>query len=98
VTPGADPDPATIAYLAALYELERDPEHDQAALFVGPYSAFVMIGALQLATRHPEMSPTHRRFLAEIIDQLRPLFAGTPGEALIRLGDDPAHDAKARHN
>lgn len=90
--PGAEPDREAIAYLARLYEIERDPDHERAVLFIGPYSAFVMIGALQLATRHPDMSPTHRQFLAEVIDQLRPLFTGTPGEPLIRLGDDPAND------
>jgi len=86
------PDPAAIEYLARLYEIERDPDHERAVLFIGPYSAFVMIGTLQLATRHPGLSPTHLELLAEIIDQLRPLFTGTPGEALIRLGDDPAND------
>lgn len=83
---------AAVAYLAELYEIERAAGYIPAVLCVGPYSAFLIISGLQLATRHPGMSPSQRAFLADIIDQLRPMFAGTPGEALIRLGDDAAND------
>ena len=94
ISPGAEA--AAVAYLADLYEIEQTPGYIPAVLCLGPYSAFLVISGLQLATRHPGMSPTQRGWLADIIDQLRPLFAGTPGEALIDLGDDPAFDVKAR--
>ena len=83
---------AAVAYLADLYEIEGTAAYAPAVLCLGPYSAFLVISGLQLAARHPGISPAQRGYLADIIDQLRPLFAGTPGEALIRLGDDPAND------
>lgn len=81
-----------VEYLKSLYEIEQDPSHEQAVIYLGPWSGFVMIGALQLATRHPDMSGTQRELITSIIDQLRPMFDGTPGEQLLRLGDDPAAD------
>ena len=90
ISPAAEA--AAVAYLADLYEIERDADYVPAVLCLGPYSAFLIVSGLQLATRHPGMSPAQRRFITDIIDQLRPLFAGTPGEALIRLGDDPEFD------
>jgi hypothetical protein len=84
------PDAETVAYLKQLHDLEAAGERTTLAL--GPWTAFVMIGALQLATRHPQMTPDHRALIGQVIDGLRPWFDGTPGEALLRLGDDPAYD------
>jgi hypothetical protein len=81
-----------VEYIKSLYDLEQDPACLKAAVNLGPWSAFVMIGALQLATRHPEMSETQRELIQSIIDQLRPLFTGTDGEQLLQLGNDPAYD------
>lgn len=73
-----------------LWNLEAAGE--RTTLTIGPFSAITMIGALQLAMRHPEMSTFQRGILAEFIDQMRPMFAGTSGEEIIRRGDDPAFD------
>lgn len=81
-----------IEYIKNLALLEQEPDHQKAVIHLGPWSAFILVGALQLATRHPEMSPGQRELIGQIIDQLRPLFAGTSGEQLLRLGDDPAKD------
>ena len=91
----AEAEAAGVAYLAELYEIEQAPGYNPVVLCLGPYSAFLMISALQLVTRHPQISDAQRLFLGEIIDQLRPIFAGTPGAAIIRLGDDPAFDVKS---
>jgi hypothetical protein len=79
-------------YMKQLWNLEAGGE--RTTLAIGPYSAITLIGGLQLAMRHPEMGHGTRDVLAEFIDQLRPLFAGTPGEELIRRGDDAAFDGK----
>lgn len=81
-----------IEYVKQLYELEKLPHHATATITFGPFTAFSMIGALQLALRHPEFSTTQAALVNSIIDQLRPLFANTPGEQLLKLGDNPAYD------
>lgn len=83
---------AAVAYIAELYEIELAADYVPAVLCIGPYSAFILISALHLAARHPQLAQSQRATLARIVDQLRPMFEGTPGEALIRLGDDPAND------
>lgn len=81
-----------VDYVATLARLEQDPGHRKATITMGPFTAFTLIGALQLATRHPEFSPQQTGLINEVIGQLRPLFAGTPGEVLLGLGDEPAFD------
>lgn len=87
------PDPDTLAYVAGLVQLERAGE--RAPLVVGPYTAFTLVGAIQLATRHPGLSDYMTRLLTEFGDQIiRGYFAGTPGEALLLAGWDPSHDVE----
>jgi hypothetical protein len=81
-----------LAYLMRLADLEEQQPDERATITVGPFTAFTLIGALQLAMRHPGFSPVQTDLVGQVIDQLRPLFAGTPGEQLLRLGDDPAFD------
>jgi hypothetical protein len=81
-----------IAYIAELYRIEATPDHERAVVFMGPATAFVAIGAWQLAMRHPDFSDAHRQLVGGLIDQLRPLFAGSPGEVLLGLGDCPEAD------
>lgn len=78
------------AYLRNLHELEQAGERTSIA--IGPFSAIVVIGALQLATRHPSMSEDHRELIGQVVDQMRPLFAGTIGEQIIDGGNDPEQD------
>jgi hypothetical protein len=79
-----------LEWMAQLAQAERDGE--RTTLVLGPLSAFTLIAALQLATRHPQLSPGQYAMICEFIDQVRPWFTGTPGEALIDAGADPAAD------
>lgn len=88
------PDAEAVAYLKHLYDLEEGGE--RTTLVIGPWTAFVLIGGLQLATRHPGMSPTQKATLDDFIAQAATWFTGTPGEALIRAGNDPGQDAPTR--
>lgn len=75
-----------VAYMGRLRELEAGGARSQVAF--GPYTALTVIGALQLATRHPAMFPSQRAEIHSVIDQFRPWFVGTPGEQLIDMGND----------
>jgi hypothetical protein len=79
-------------YVKQLAILEQDPGHEKATIRMGPFTAFTVIGALQLATRHPEFSPAQAKLIGEVIGQFGPLFKGTPGEMLLGLGGEPAFD------
>lgn len=79
-----------LEYMLDLHQRELAGERGDFS--IGPYAAMVMIGALQMATRHPEMTETSRNVLLSIVDQYRPWFAGTLGERLIDLGNDPTQD------
>lgn len=81
-----------VAYIAGLAEAERDGTAEKTDIRIGPYAAFVLIAGLQLAMRHPDMSEAQLDVLRQIIDQMASLFAGTPGEQLLALGNDPASD------
>lgn len=77
---------AFVEYMKTLVELENDPTAAKATLVCGPYTAMMLIGALQLTTRHPEMSPSMRSIIRSAVDQLKPLFIGTPGRRSSRGG------------
>lgn len=81
-----------VEYIKRLFELENDPDSQKAVITMGPFTAFSLIGGLQLAMRHPDFSPVQADLMNRLIDQFRPLFRGTPGEQLLELGDDPAYD------
>lgn len=78
------------AYITNLHELEVAGE--RAPISMGPFTAIIVIGALQLATRHPTMPDHQKAAIASVIDQFRPWFAGTMGEQIIDMGNDPALD------
>ena len=82
----------TIEYLKQLMELETEGERTQ--ISIGPYTAFLTISALQLAGRHPAMHGTGVAAIRRMVDQLMPLFAGTYGEQLIRMGEHPEFDVE----
>lgn len=79
-----------LAYMEVLHDAEASGARSEVVF--GPYTAMLIIGALQLATRHPGMTERQRTEITTIVDQFRPWFAGTPGEIIIDRGNDPGHD------
>jgi hypothetical protein len=79
-------------YIRSLYLLEREPDYQRAIIHLGPFTAFVLISALNLAMRHPDFSETQADLLRQVIDQLKPLFAGTLAEKILELGEHPEFD------
>jgi hypothetical protein len=79
-----------LAYMERLAEDEIAGVRQPIAF--GPYTAMVVIGALQLATRNPSMDDRMRALLSSVVEQFRPWFAGTLGEHLIDQGNDPERD------
>lgn len=79
-----------LAYMAEVHALEASGVRH--SIEVGPFTALITIGALQLATRHPQLDPDQRRLVLGVIEQFRPRFAGTLGEHIIDLGNDPSFD------
>lgn len=80
----------TADWVRSLIELEKSGE--RTTITLGPFSAFTLIGLLQLATRHPEMSPSIRKTAQDIYRQLYPLFKGTRGEEVLYKGEHPEWD------
>jgi hypothetical protein len=79
------------AYMMRLQAAEQSGERQQVVF--GPYTALMMIGALQLALRHPAVNEgTLPEQIRAVIDQFRPWFVGTIGEYVIDLGNDPEQD------
>jgi len=91
--PGADPDPAVLARIAELVRLEQRGERAQVA--IGPWSAYTLIGALQLSLRHPYVNGQLRDTLAQIAHLLADAWF-RDGDPLIydqlQRGFDPTHD------
>lgn len=79
-------------YIESLYRLEQEPDAQRAIIHLGPFTAFVLIDALQLAMRHPEFSESQAELFTQIIDQMKPLFAGTLAEQILEIGDHPEFD------
>lgn len=59
---------------------------------IGPYSAFTMIGALQLAWRHPDMEGRTRDLIRGFGEQLQAAFTGGVLEPLLETGWDLRQD------
>jgi len=100
VEAGWQPDPIPeppqeyLDYVVGIAESERDGTADRATLCVGPFTAFCMIAALQVAVRHPVVSGSMKTTLRSIVDQLKPWFDGTPVEEALRRGDHPEWDVR----
>jgi hypothetical protein len=82
-----------VEYLKQLIELEQAGE--RSTLSMGPYTAIMIIGAVQLAWRHPGMNPTMCSTLHDLIDQMEPWFVGTLGQEIIAKGWDTSEDRPA---
>ena len=80
--------------IGRLIKLERAGERTE--MLIGPYSAFILVGMLQLAMRHPAYrdEPTGRmaRIIRSLGDQFGAQFEGYPAGELLKKGWDPAND------
>lgn len=83
-------DDELITYMARLSDLERAGQRIQIA--VGPYTAMLLIGALQLVLRHPDMRPTTTKALRGMIAQLGLAFPDRIGQEMIRRGNRTEFD------
>ncbi len=79
--------------LQVLAELEQSGQAEQATIRLGPFSAYTLIGLLQLCARHPDIAAdlSHMALLHRIVDPLTGLFRGVLAES-IALGWDPEQD------
>jgi hypothetical protein len=73
------------------YQDERDGTAQKAEVRIGPFTAFVAIGALQLAWRHPEMTQHNRDAIEHLARQLQVLFSGEMAD-LLEQGWDTSLD------
>jgi hypothetical protein len=82
-----------LVVLGRLAVAERD-EAQRKPLMIGPFSCYVLISAIQLVMRHPELEggPTVD-VLTQLRDQLLAAFPeGSDVRAILAMGMDPAHD------
>jgi hypothetical protein len=57
------------------------------AVSVDPVTAFSLIGVMQLAFRHPELTPAQKQIIRELVDGLAQAFpAGGPASRIIERG------------
>ena len=96
MTPVPVPNPAMrgqliMQRLMGLAEAERDGRDEKAIIKIGPFSAYTVIAVLQLAWRHPSLSPHQKIIIRNIADQLEPLFDGLLAE-MIEAGWDTEQD------
>jgi hypothetical protein len=84
-------DADALAHVTRLIEIEKAGE--RAVFAVGPFTAFTLVGVIQLATRHPELGAFSKDALRELGDQMiETWFAGTQLHPVLVAGWDPAHD------
>lgn len=77
-------------YMRELARLEQAGERTTVAF--GPLTAMMLIGWVQMVTRHPRTSRTELEMAKTFIRQLEPLFEGTVGEEIIRRGNHADFD------
>jgi hypothetical protein len=86
-------DTRLLAELQLLAELERSGQAEQATIRIGRFSAYTLIGLLQLCARHPQVAgdPENMALLHSVVDPLAGLFKGVLAES-IEMGWDPEED------
>jgi hypothetical protein len=58
-----------------------------------PLSVMMLVSLVQLAGRHPGLTPAHRDYAAWFLKFAREYFAESPAALeVLRRGDDPRHD------
>ncbi len=64
---------------------------------LSPLTAIQFAGLIQLALRHPGITPGARETATVFLDRVREYFADRPATLeILRRGDDPAHDGAIR--
>jgi hypothetical protein len=85
-------------HLAAVRDLAlmemNDPENNKGTFQLGPFTAFTLVGLLQLTSRHPGLNRTQRNLVKQIIDQIIASFEGHPAHAVLLLGNNPDNDVE----
>lgn len=66
---------------------------DRREIVIGPFTAFVAVGALQLAWRHPQMNGRTGATIRDLGEQLSVLL-GPEVQVLLAKGWDRAHDVE----
>ncbi len=85
------PEPTIEEYLNALKTLAET--HPTITVEVDTPHLFILIGALQLAIRHPGFPEYPHAYIVEFIQELQRAVSDEPILAwVIELGFDPAHD------
>lgn len=73
----ATPDnPQEIALITRLVQIEQSGDYERLIIRIGPYSAFLLISALQLTWRHPGLSPQLKQVIHDIARQVQRQFRG----------------------
>lgn len=100
-SPPPPPDGADPAIIEALKDLARqEAQGTRVPISVGPYTAFVLIGAIQMAYRHPGMNadPRLAAMLKTVGGLLESMFAAGPLQQLLADGWDTSRDAAPQEN
>lgn len=81
--------------LAELAKAEAASTAEPAVLLVPPFTAFVLIAALQLAWRHPDLNPAHKGVIERVARSLQRMF-GPPLYGELDRGWDVTQDYDPR--
>jgi hypothetical protein len=73
--------------LAQLYKAEQAGTAAPAEIRIGPFTAFNLLAVIQLAWRHPNLTPDQRQICEQIGRPLQVLFGPPLAEALERGWD-----------
>lgn len=84
-------DDQVLAALADLLRAERAGVAEPAVIRVGPFTAFNLLAVIQLAWRHPSLTPDQRQICEQIGRPLQVLF-GPPLAAALERGWDVDED------
>lgn len=79
-----------------LARFEQDGRFTPIQLDLGPYSAFVLVGALQLAWRHPAQAGRMREIIEYIARRVQDGFPPEYAE-LLEAGWDTSRDVEVTH-
>lgn len=70
----------------------REAAGERHLVLLGPFTVMLMIGLLQMTTRHPEVQDAHKVLAGQFVQMFGQVFDGTYGAILVEQGNDPAYD------